>query len=117
MSCEVFLASFTISVASRPRPSSGNDAGLRQLGPWGGNPVKKIVLLVVLAGLGWWYFVGGRTLTEEGVRKHYDEQSAAMARFDAEALCAMLHDDYKANEVSFTPAGPVKASVDRNQAC
>jgi hypothetical protein len=79
--------------------------------------VKKIVLLVVLAGLGWWYFIGARTLTEDGVRKHYDEQSAAMARFDTEALCAMLHDDYQAQEVSFTPAGAVKASVDRDQAC
>ena len=79
--------------------------------------MKKIMLLVVLAGLGWWYFVGGRTLSEEGVRKHYGEQSAAMARFDTEALCAMLHDDYHADEVSFTPAGPVKASVDRSQAC
>jgi len=79
--------------------------------------VKKIILLVVLAGLGWWYFVGGRTLSEASVRKHYDEQSAAMARFDAETLCAMLHDDYQANEVSFTPAGAVKASVDRDQAC
>ena len=79
--------------------------------------MKKIVLLVVLAGLGWWYFVGGRTLTEEGVRKHYDEQSAAMARFDADALCAMLHDDYAGKEVSFTPAGTVKATVNRQQAC
>ena len=79
--------------------------------------MKKIVLLVILAGLGWWYFVGGRSLTEEGVRKHYDEQSSAMARFDAEALCAMLHDDYRATEVSITPAGTLKATVDRVQAC
>ena len=33
--------------------------------------MKKIVLLVVLAGLGWWYFIGGRTLTEEGVYDFY----------------------------------------------
>lgn len=79
--------------------------------------MKKIVLLVVLAGLGWWYFIGGRTLTEEGVRKHYDEQSAAMARFDAEALCAMLHDDYEGKETSVTPMGTVKATVSRDQAC
>ena len=39
--------------------------------------MKKIVLLVILGALAWWYFDGSRKLTEEQVRAHYMEQTAS----------------------------------------
>jgi ketosteroid isomerase-like protein len=79
--------------------------------------MKKLVLLVVLAALAWWYFDGSRKLSEEAIREHYQEQLEATASFDTERLCAAMADDYRVTDVSQGLQGQQKLTMDKAQAC
>jgi hypothetical protein len=57
--------------------------------------MKKIVLALALIVGGWWYFIGGRTLTEEHVREFYAAQERATLSRDPKALCALLAADFE----------------------
>ena len=35
--------------------------------------MKKFLLLAILAGAGWWYFIGSRTITEAQVERFYQD--------------------------------------------
>jgi hypothetical protein len=59
----------------------------------------RIVLLAgVLAGLAWWYFIGGRTISESDVRAFYAAESEAMRKLDAEAMCDMRDTEFVGKE-------------------
>lgn len=59
----------------------------------------RIVLLAgVLAGLSWWYFIGGRTISESDVRAFYAAESEAMRKLDAEAICDMRDAEFVGKE-------------------
>jgi hypothetical protein len=57
--------------------------------------VRKIVLLAILAGASWWYFIGSRTITEEHVVRFYQDFEHATLSRNPEALCAMLDNDFQ----------------------
>jgi hypothetical protein len=58
--------------------------------------MKKFILLIaILAGAGWWYFVGGRRISEDHVTRFYQELEAATLNRNPEALCALLADDFE----------------------
>jgi hypothetical protein len=80
--------------------------------------MKKIVLGVALIAAGWWYFIGGRTLTEEHVRAFYAEQERATLDRDPQALCDMLAGDFE-SVGTVTIAGHVspKTTTNRKQTC
>jgi hypothetical protein len=64
-----------------------------------GEIVKRLVLLLaVLAGLGWWYFDGSRRMTEAQIRDAYSDEIDAILKFDADQLCARLADDFRATQ-------------------
>lgn len=57
--------------------------------------MKKLIVLAILGGAGWWYFIGGRTLAEEHVNGFYRELEAATLSRNPEAICALLADDFQ----------------------
>lgn len=57
--------------------------------------MRKFVLLGILAGAGWWYFIGGRTITEAHVVRFYQDLEAATLSRNPEALCALLDDKFQ----------------------
>lgn len=57
--------------------------------------MKKFLLLAILAGAGWWYFIGGRTITEAHVVRFYQDLEAATLSRNPEALCALLDNDFQ----------------------
>jgi hypothetical protein len=60
----------------------------------------KLMLLAVLAGLGWWYFDGSRRLSEDDIRAAYQADLEAMQRFDADSLCARMSEDFAGEETA-----------------
>ena len=65
-------------------------------------------------GLGWWWFT---RMDKAHVQAFYRAQVAAAGRYDAQALCDMLHPDYKAVDVTLSPGGEERLEVDRVKAC
>jgi hypothetical protein len=79
--------------------------------------MKRIVLGVALIAAGWWYFIGGRALTEEHVRAFYEEQERATLDRDPQALCNLLARDFESVGV-VTVAGHVSPkTTNRKQTC
>lgn len=54
----------------------------------------KVILLAILAVLGWWYFDGSRRMTEADIRASYQADQAAFSQLDAEPLCDRMHADF-----------------------
>lgn len=79
--------------------------------------MKKVVLLVVLAVLAWWYFDGSRRISEEAVRDHYMVMVTMYDEGNAEALCAQMDSDYRVVDVSFGPEDTRRQELDRDSAC
>ena len=79
--------------------------------------MKKIVLLVILAGLALWYFDFSRRMDETSIREVYREQIKATEAFNAEAICSRMANDYRIVDTSFGPEGTRTETMDREQAC
>ena len=79
--------------------------------------MKKIVLLVILGVLAWWYFDGSRRMSEDQIRAYYAEEVRIMNDLDKERLCLAMSDDYRLEDLSHTPQGPVRMALDKEQAC
>ncbi len=78
--------------------------------------MKKIIFLVLVATGAWWYFIGGRTLSEESVRSFYEQQQAATLKRDPEKICALLDKEFRAQEMDFS-GNNVKAAMGKTEAC
>jgi hypothetical protein len=79
--------------------------------------MKAILLLIVLAGTGWWYFVGSRTISEGQVTGFYQAQQAATLERKPDVLCALLADDFSSSG-SVALAGHSRSeSVTKPQLC
>lgn len=82
--------------------------------------MRKVYIIVgVLAaawavGLGWWWFT---RMDKAHVHAFYRAQIAAAGRYDAQALCDMLHPNYKAIDITLSPSGEERLEVDRVKAC
>ena len=79
--------------------------------------MKTILLLIVLAGAGWWYFVGSRTINEGQVTGFYQAQQAATLERKPEVLCALLADDFSATGSIALAGSSRNESVTRQQLC
>jgi hypothetical protein len=60
--------------------------------------MRLMLLAGVLAGLGWWYFIGGRTLDEADVRAFYAAEAEAVRKMDVEALCDLRSAEFIGKE-------------------
>ncbi|WP_114241493.1 hypothetical protein [Dyella sp. C9] len=79
--------------------------------------MKKLILLLVLAGLAWWYFDVSRRMTDAQIRSAYDDTIAAMRRFDADALCNQLSDDFSGDEVTREGGSTTEQHYDKQRLC
>jgi hypothetical protein len=79
--------------------------------------IKKLILVVLVAGLAWWYFIGGRRITEEHARQYYQNIDHATGKRDPELLCGLLDSNFHSEMVVSTLAGRVADSQDKKQAC
>ena len=57
--------------------------------------MKKVILVVLIAVAGWWYFIGSRKLSEQHVRDFYRDVEIATLERKPEALCALLAEDFQ----------------------
>jgi ketosteroid isomerase-like protein len=92
-------------------------AGYRGRLTTGRNTVKKLILLAVLAGLAWWYFDGSRRMTEAHIRAAYEADMDAMRRFDADAMCARLADDFSVDQTARQGDETVELHFDKPGLC
>lgn len=79
--------------------------------------MKKLMLLAILAGASWWYFIGGRTIAEEHVNRFYRELEAATLSRNPEALCALLADDFQTTGTIDMGGRRATSTQNKAQAC
>lgn len=79
--------------------------------------MRKFVLLAILAGASWWYFIGGRTITEAHVVRFYQDLERATLSRNPEALCALLADDFQSTGTVSMGGRRNTVTQDKAQAC
>ena len=79
--------------------------------------MKGWVLVLLAAGAAWWYFVGGRQLSEEQVRAFYRDMEIATLNRQPDDLCALLAPDFQ-SAGTFEVGQQRRSQVqDKAQAC
>ncbi|MBM5572131.1 MULTISPECIES: hypothetical protein [Deefgea] len=60
-------------------------------------PLKLGLFALMLVAGGWWFFVGGKQISEEQVHQFYADYEAATLSRNPEKLCAFLAEDFKSS--------------------
>jgi hypothetical protein len=79
--------------------------------------MKKLILLALMAAAGWWYFIGGRTLTEAHVHEFYRNLEIATLQREPEALCSLLADDFTSTGTVSMGGRRQTQTQDKEQTC
>lgn len=79
--------------------------------------MKRLILLALVAASAWWYFVGGRNLSEEHVRGFYRGLEVATLERKPENLCSSLAADFESTSTVATGGQSLSATRDRAQTC
>ena len=79
--------------------------------------MRKFVLLAILAGAGWWHFIGGRTIDEAHVQQFYQDLEHATLSRDPQALCGLLDNDFQSVGTISMGGRRETVSQDKEQAC
>ncbi|MES2886601.1 MAG: hypothetical protein V4739_01185 [Pseudomonadota bacterium] len=80
--------------------------------------MKKVLIVLALgSAAGWWYFIGGRQVTQEDVQAFYRAQEHALLKREPAALCALLDAQYQANTVVTTQGREATSVLDKAEAC
>jgi hypothetical protein len=79
--------------------------------------MKKLVLVVLIAAGAWWYFVGGRKLSEEHVNGFYRDLEMATLERKPEKLCALLSDNFESAGTVTVAGQSHKEEQNRTQTC
>eukprot|EP01038_Epipyxis_sp_PR26KG_P003899 gene3899-5589_t len=79
--------------------------------------MKKLLLVAFVAAAGWWYFIGGRTLSEAQVIDFYrDVEKATLERKPGD-LCNLLADDFSATGAVALAGVSKTESQTRSETC
>jgi hypothetical protein len=79
--------------------------------------MKKLIVVVLIAVGAWWYFVGGRKLSEEQVQGFYRNLERATLERKPEALCSLLAKDFESTGTVAIAGQSRTQSQDRAQTC
>jgi hypothetical protein len=79
--------------------------------------MKKLILIGSIAGGLWWYFIGGRTLTEDKVRDFYQKQEVALLNRNPEELCKLLDNDFQGTGTTSSRGESQTSTSNKEQAC
>jgi hypothetical protein len=76
-----------------------------------------LLLIVVLAVIGWYYFIGGRRISEDQISAFYQKQTEATLSRSPEALCALLADDFEGSSSGVVYGQRVAVTQNKEQTC
>lgn len=76
-----------------------------------------IVFLIVIATATWWFFIGGRTLSEARIHSFYQDIETAILEKDADALCGKLAKDFQASGTLLFGEQQRSDQLNKTQAC
>lgn len=79
--------------------------------------MRTCMLLIVVAGLSWWYVDYSYRITETQVRELYTTQQDAIQQFDAERQCAQMDDDFQGRLIIRQGGQSSEQQLDQKQAC
>jgi hypothetical protein len=79
--------------------------------------MRIFVVLVIVAGAGWYWLVGSKRISEDDVHAHYTTQMQALAERDVKSMCNGLDDAYQGTDTIVSRAGRVEESTDKAKAC
>lgn len=79
--------------------------------------MRVIGLLLVLAAVAGFYWLGGNRLDEAQVRDFYQRAEQAMLALDDETLCRMLAEDFEQTTVTRVESNEMRATMDKAGYC
>lgn len=79
--------------------------------------MRTIVLLILLAAAGVYYWNDRREISEAKVMRYVRAHVDAMQRKDADALCEQLAPDFEGHYVQVAGGSVQQQSIDRDQSC
>lgn len=79
--------------------------------------MKILVLILAMAGGGWYWFVGAKRVSESDVHALYTERTKAFAERDAKALCDGVADTFSGSDTMVSAAGRANQTADKAKAC
>lgn len=79
--------------------------------------MKKLILLTLVAGATWWYFVGGRTLTQDHVAGFYQDLERATLARQPEGICSLLAPGFRSSAAVDAAGSTRTEEQDRAQVC
>lgn len=79
--------------------------------------MRKFLLLAILVGASWWYFIGSRTITEGHVVRFYQDLEHATLSRNPEALCALLDEDFQTVGTVVVEGRRNTSTQDKAQTC
>ena len=79
--------------------------------------MKLLLVIVAIAVGAWWYFVGGRKLSDADVRGFYRDYEIATLDRKPEDLCALLADGFESRGSVALGGASRASSLTRSQTC
>lgn len=79
--------------------------------------MRKILFLVLIIAGGWWYFIGGRKLSDEHVNGFYRDLEIATLQRQPDAICALLAPDFQSTGSVSTTENRQTVNQNKQQAC
>lgn len=79
--------------------------------------MRKLVLIALLGGASWWYFIGGRALSEEKVTDFYRQVEHASLSRDPEGLCKLLSNDFESTGTVSAAGQSTTSTMNKVQTC
>ncbi|MCM5682626.1 hypothetical protein M8A51_24100 [Schlegelella sp. S2-27] len=79
--------------------------------------MRVLVLLLILAGVGAYYWKDRREISETKISRYVRAHVDAMQRKDAEALCNQLAPDFQGNYLRVAGGSLQAQQIDRKQSC
>lgn len=76
-----------------------------------------LVILIVIATATWWFFIGGRSLSEARVNSFYQDVETAILEKDADTLCGKLATDFQGSGTLLFGEQQRTDQINKTQAC
>nr|WP_315494132.1 hypothetical protein [uncultured Rhodoferax sp.] len=79
--------------------------------------MKIFLVLVACAVGGWYWFVGGRQISESDVRSYYTKELLFLDDGNSKEMCASLDEKYSSRMIQISAAGRVVEETDKAKSC
>ncbi|MFC5473176.1 hypothetical protein [Paraherbaspirillum soli] len=79
--------------------------------------MRVIILLLVAAGLGSWYWNRQNSISEESVNRFYQTETEHFMNGRSKELCAMLTKDFVRIGVNSTSQGRIRENANKEESC